>query len=223
MEGVVYARAFDAPPVSMDEALRYAGARGSADAEVSALARECLALAEGALEYKVCWCEVSLRREPEGVDLGFTRTGSKALGRCLAGCDSAVVFAATVGMGLDRLIHRAQTTSPARALMLQALGAERIEALCDAFCRDLAARAAERGRAARPRFSPGYGDWPLEAQRDIFRLLDCPRRIGLTLNNSLLMSPSKSVTAVVGLGAEQGCAPSGCAACGQRQCPYRRG
>ena len=171
----------------------------------------------------MCWCEVSLRREPEGVDLGFTRTDSKALSRCLAGCGGAVVFAATVGMGLDRLIHRAQATSPARALMLQALGAERIEALCDAFCRDLAAQAAERGLAARPRFSPGYGDWPLEAQRDIFRLLDCPRRIGLTLNNSLLMSPTKSVTAVVGLGAEKGCAPSGCAACGQRQCPYRKG
>ena len=51
----------------------------------------------------------------------------------------------------------------------------------------------------KPRFSPGYGDLPLSMQTDIFRVLDCPRKVGLTLNNSLLMSPSKSVTAIMGI------------------------
>lgn len=51
----------------------------------------------------------------------------------------------------------------------------------------------------KPRFSAGYGDLPLEVQKDIFRVLDCPRKIGLTLNDSLLMSPTKSVTAIVGI------------------------
>jgi hypothetical protein len=80
--------------------------------------------------------------------------------------------------------------------MLQALGSERVEALCDEFCRLMAI---ESKRELRPRFSPGYGDLPLELQRDIFRLLEPSRRIGVVLNDSLLMSPSKSVTAIIGI------------------------
>jgi cobalamin-dependent methionine synthase I len=53
--------------------------------------------------------------------------------------------------------------------------------------------------ALRPRFSPGYGDLPLELQTNLFKVLDCQHFIGLTLNDSMLMSPSKSVTAIVGL------------------------
>ena len=73
-----------------------------------------------------------------------------------------------------------------------------------------------------PRFSPGYGDLPLSLQRDIFRVLDCPRKIGLTLNESLLMSPSKSVTAIVGLGhpRESSCS-GGCNQCSKTDCIYR--
>ena len=55
------------------------------------------------------------------------------------------------------------------------------------------------GETLRPRFSAGYGDLPLEYQRRIFDLLDPPTHIGLTLNDSYLMSPSKSVTALIGV------------------------
>ena len=63
----------------------------------------------------------------------------------------------------------------------------------------IAEEAAAEGRTCTPRFSPGYGDLPLETQRDVFRLLDCERKIGVWLNESLLMTPSKSVTAIFGL------------------------
>ena len=65
---------------------------------------------------------------------------------------------------------------------------------CDIFNNEL-----KETHVTRPRFSPGYGDFPLEFQKDIFNLLSPNKRIGLTLNNSLLMSPTKSVTAVVGI------------------------
>ena len=52
----------------------------------------------------------------------------------------------------------------------------------------------------KPRFSPGYGDLSLEVQKEIFSLLDCPRKIGVSLGDSLLMTPSKSVTAIIGYG-----------------------
>ena len=114
----------------------------------------------------------------------------------MRGCKRAVVFAATVGIGLDRLIAKYGRLSPSKALMLQAIGAERIEALCDAFCAELAAKLDCK---LRPRFSPGYGDFPITAQKELFAVLDCTRQIGVTLNDSLLMSPTKSVTAIVGI------------------------
>ena len=81
--------------------------------------------------------------------------------------------------------------------MLQAIGAERLESFCDIFCRDISC---EYNEKLRPRVSPGYGDIPLSMQKEIFSALDCSRKIGLSLNASLLMTPTKSVTAIVGIG-----------------------
>ena len=89
--------------------------------------------------------------------------------------------------------------SPAKAFMLQAIGAERIEALCDIFEQDIKQELTNNGYTVKPRFSAGYGDIPLELQRDIVSVLDCQRKIGITLNESLVMSPSKSVTAIIGI------------------------
>ena len=95
---------------------------------------------------------------------------------------------------VDRLIAKYNRISPSKALIFQAIGAERAESLCDLFCDEM-----KEKYSTNPRYSPGYGDLPLDIQRDIFAVLDCPRKIGLTLNDSLLMSPSKSVTAIIGV------------------------
>ena len=130
------------------------------------------------------------------MDLGFATTTSRDLQKNLAGCSSGLVFAATVGLGIDRLIARYARISPTKALLFQAIGAERIESLCEVFCRELSEDQGEY--LLHPRFSPGYGDLPLAFQKDIFARLDCPKNIGLHLNQSLLLSPTKSVTALVG-------------------------
>lgn len=197
--GAVFVRQYDAPPICHKEILRYAGVRGEAS-ELEVLLKECLRDVEGELSYSVCYAEFAIKEEKDFLDLGFVTTESRALRKNLSGCGSLVVFAATVGLSLDRLIVRYSKTSPSKALMLQAIGAERIEALCNLFCEEFAAELAEYGKTLRPRFSPGYGDFPLTVQRDIFAVLDCPRKIGVSLNESLLMSPSKSVTALMGIG-----------------------
>lgn len=208
--------------VDRKEVLRYA-AVAQPTPELSALLEDVLAEAEGQLSCRICWAEFPLAETTTEVDLGFARCHSESLRRHLCGCERIVVFAATIGMGLDRLIARYSCISPSRALMFQALGAERIENLCDVFLEEVRARTAGEGLHPVPRFSPGYGDLSLELQKDLFRVLDCPRTIGLTLNESLLMSPSKSVTAIIGLRRQpcQTC-PSGCAGCGKTDCAFRR-
>ncbi len=182
---MIYTKTFDAPPVDRREILRYAGVRGNAP-EIESLLEECLKEAEDKLTYQVCYSDFPLEFNEYTTNLGFAETNSKALRKSLDGCQSIILFAATVGIGIDRLIARYAVLSPTKSLLFQAIGAERVEALCDAF-------------SPLPRFSPGYGDLPLELQRDIFAALDCPRRIALSLNESLLMSPSKSVTAIIGV------------------------
>lgn len=194
MQGV-FVRHYEAPPVRREEILRYAGVRGRL-CEIESLLEECLLEAEKVLSYSVCYAECAIMEQEHCLDLGFLVTESRDLRKNLGGCSSVVVFAATVGVGLDRLITRASATSPTKALLLQAIGAERIESLCDLFCRELAREQSEYRH--HPRFSPGYGDLPLTVQSNIFALLDCSKRIGLTLNQSLLLSPTKSVTAIIG-------------------------
>lgn len=186
------------PPIDAREVLRYMGARDATD-EVSALLSECIGEAKDSLTPRACFREFDLIRNGAVLDLGFAKTDSLALSENLKGCDRVVLFAATVGLGIDRLINRYTRLSPARAVCFGAIGAERIEALCDALCQRLTKEYEEKGRRSRPRFSPGYGDLPLSLQRDIFDALKCAQRIGLSLSESLLMTPTKSVTAIVGV------------------------
>lgn len=191
----VFTRTYNAPTFDVQEILRYAGVRENG-AEFDSLVSECIAEVKDKLTYRVCFTELEVRECDGTTYLGFLGTSSQAVKKHLELCDKAVLFGATVGIEIDRLIYKYSTLSPAKALIFQSIGAERIEALCDAFCADVAK---EKGIDAVSRFSPGYGDFSLEAQKEIFNTLDCAKRIGLTLNNSMLMSPTKSVTAIIGI------------------------
>ena len=82
---------------------------------------------------------------------------------------------------------------------MQAAGAMFIESYLDSFNAQLEKEAEEQGFKLHSRFSPGYGDVSLEIQRHFFSILPCTQRIGLTLTNSLVMAPEKSVTAFIGM------------------------
>ena len=184
------------PQPDIKEILRYSGVRGEDDGVRLEIERLLPGL-EKAVKPAACYAELSVSFADCEVRLGNIAVRSRSLSKLLSGADRAIIFAVTVGVGLDREIARLGATSPARQLLADAFGTERVEAACDWLCERF--KAEYRGLPLSARFSAGYGDVPLELQRDIFALLDCPRRIGLTLNESLLMSPSKSVTAIVGI------------------------
>lgn len=120
------------------------------------------------------------------------------LARNLRNCSQVIIFASTLGPQCDQLIRRTQVKDPVMAAVLQASGAMYIEKCVDLLNEKIKAEAATRGKTCRPRFSPGYGDLSLEVQKDFFRLLPC-QKIGLSLMDTLIMSPEKSVTAFIGL------------------------
>lgn len=222
MINMVYTEHYGLPDFNRPEILRYAGA-GRSGAMFDEILEDCLNECRRAFAGKVCYTKVPISVSEASVDLSFTQVKSKALAKNLQDCEYAVIFAATVGIEIDRLIQKYSKIDIAKAVWMQAIGAERIEALCDLFCKDVKLKEQARNWNTRPRFSPGYGDLPITLQQDIIRVLDCYRKIGIALNESLLMTPSKSVTAIIGLGKSQ-CKgdKDSCEHCEQKDCPFRK-
>ena len=207
-------KTYDNLPIDEREALRYAGCRGEVDEKMQALLQECVKESESVLSYKVVYTVVQASSLME-------KWQDKLLCARLQNAEYAVVFASTIGLGIDRLILKNESVSPTKALFMQSLGAERIESLCNAFCKDIKTACEEKGYKAGARFSAGYGDFSIERQREIFALLSPEKTIGLTLNDSLLMSPTKSVTAIIPIGKSVEKENCGCQACEKDDCEYR--
>ena len=138
-----------------------------------------------------------LKIENENLIFNGNQLKSCQLSRFLSECSAICLFAATIGPQADLQIRKMQKIAPVKAVIMQATGAMFIEKYCDALCCQIEKEAAEDGLKIKNRFSPGYGDVPLENQKMFFHLLDC-KKIGLTLTDSLMMAPEKSVTAFVG-------------------------
>ncbi len=159
----------------------------------------------------------------EELDIDGLNIQSSQLARNLKGCEAVFLMAATLGVGVDRQIARASALRMSDAVIYQAAAAAYIEACCDEVNDNIRREAGEEGLYCRPRFSPGYGDFLVEHQRDFVRLLDTHRKIGLSVTESCLLVPVKSVTAVIGVSKDpQPCHRKGCEECGKTDCAFRR-
>ncbi len=128
------------------------------------------------------------------VNLGFGEIVSRNLSDCLKGCDSAFIFAVTLGYGVDRLLSKLAVSSVSEHFVTDAFASAFAEAACEYTEKVLAA-----GHVVGRRFSPGYGDLPLGIQPQVLASVMADKRLGIVLSDSLLMSPKKSVTAIVGI------------------------
>ena len=186
------------PPPNRAEVARYARSRAN-DPVVDSLTEECIAALPLRSEYTAVYRIIPLSIDNDTVDMTFATVRSEKLARHLEGCDRVVLFAVTAGVEIDMYVNKCLRISPALAHTASALGSERVEAIADSFCKALGEQLAKEGYIVTSRFSAGYGDLPLLFQRDIFNCLKPEKYIGLCLGASLLMSPSKSVTAIVGV------------------------
>ena len=121
---------------------------------------------------------------------------SRRLAENLRGCKRVVIFGATLGVEIDRLIKSASSSDIAKAMAYQAAGATLIEEVCDALEEEIKK---EYGVSLRQRYSPGYCDLDITEQKKLFSLIEITKRIGLTLTDSCEMVPTKSVTAFIGI------------------------
>ena len=183
------------PPFSAGEALSYAGVSCPDQKDLLAVSDIYNQLAD-VFSYRVGYILLPFSASGDVCDFSLFSLVSADLATHLKGCKKALLFAATVGSNIDRAMEKAALLSPTRAVLLQGIGAERVEALCDAFCNEIKA---ENNWQLTERFSAGYGDLPLETQSVIFSVLSCDKYLGMGLSEHFLLSPSKSVTAFAGI------------------------
>ncbi len=169
------------------------------------------------------WREFSVTVRENSVFIGNSELVSKDLAQHLKGCKSAFLLALTLGPEIDTLIRRYSVTEMAMVPVLQACAAAYTEECADKLQLELESLAAERGLYLRPRFSPGYGDFPLNYQKFFFSVLDISKKIGVALNDNFMMIPFKSITAIVGLSADASlCHVGKCMDCNMENCPFRK-
>lgn len=213
--------------IDWGEARRYLGLHrpgGTVDGALEAQLSDCGRELTEAARPRCVWRRFPLALGDRLAVVAGMRVESAHLRRRLEGCSGAYLFAATLGPEVDRLLRRAAVTDMSRAVMVQACAASLLEAYCDECCGRMAEELAGEGLSLRPRFSPGYGDFPVSFQRALLEALEAPKRIGLTATEAMMLAPTKSVTAVVGLARDgTNCRPGGCGECGKTDCAFRKG
>lgn len=198
--------------LNIDEALRCLGICEADDALLSSISTLSLEL-QSRITPRFMWVLA---------DVSALALPGKTAARMLADCQQAAVLVCTLGAEFDRWMRQVQARDMARAVMLDALGSAYVEAGCDAA--EEAIRARFPGMHLTDRFSPGYGDLPLDVQPRLMSLAGA-QHIGVTLTDSLLMNPQKSVTALIGIADKpQMARVRGCAYCAMKyDCQYRKG
>ena len=213
--------------IEKNELLRYLGWKGqevdeALQTKLDDAAKRCLAIAE-----------------PRSVVMRFPLHGGCMLGdtgialagddikRHVAGCSEVYLLAATIGAAAERELWRLSAKSTAEALLFDTAASCAVESYADDICEDLEKSC---GRRLTARFSCGYGDFPLEAQKDLCKILKTDTRIGLCCDENFLLTPRKSITALVGITDTpapekrtegHGCSHK-CGGCYHKTCAFRR-
>ena len=150
-------------------------------------------------EYRAKYCMEAYLKDEDFYQDSVIHLKGEAIKKNLQTAGYCVLFAASLGIEVDKLIAKAQHISMARAVILDACASSYIESICDLCSSEIAEHFSQEKLIPRPRFSPGYGDLPLDLQGQFCQALDTQRKIGLTCSDNNLLLPRKSVTAIVGL------------------------
>ncbi len=211
------------------EALRYMGCRnGTADEHTLAMLPVCEQLVLQNCIPRYIYAVFDIRTTENGIAVGNSGLLLKGndIRRHLTDCFAVILMCATVSAKIDTLIRRTQLEDMTKAIIINSFSGVAVEQLCDKAEQEIYLKiSAEYADCYKTwRYSPGYGDLPLEHQKDILTILDTPRKIGVCTGESLTLTPLKSVTAIIGL-SHSPVSPSrrGCVCCNLRNvCQYRK-
>lgn len=207
----------------INEVMRYMGCKDTqADARIldhiKVVSAELASNINEKNTYDIFNCQIS----NDTVTIKDLKINSKNLACCLKNCSHAVLLAATLGTEADIILRRYKTLDMEEALIAHAVCTVMIEQYCDTIVNEIMYDQKLSHLFPTLRFSPGYGDFDIMYQKDILKILNCEKSIGLTLTTGYMMIPSKSITALIGFSGEKQENINKCGNCTNVQCGFRR-
>lgn len=159
------------------------------------LIEKCTARLKKHIQYKCVYIRTDVDMHEENIcDFGFMRIPSRNLYRNLDGCREAFVMAMTAGINVDRELNRLKIISQAEYFVTDGIASAAIDSFAD-----YAVKMMKGDKKCPPRFSPGYGDLSLSFQVPLLERLNAHGLLGITLDSACLMTPMKSITAIMGI------------------------
>lgn len=134
------------------------------------------------------------------LDLSIPGLASKKL---LESSHKVIFLAASLGIEVDRWIQRKSIHDLSLGFLYDAIASAAAESYIEELDYDLRLKYQDMGLFLTDRFSPGYGDVPIDFSKDICRVLDCQKKIGMYYSSSGLLIPRKSITAFLGVSKEK--------------------
>ncbi len=141
---------------------------------------------------RYCYAKTSVFPNDKGCTFDFMSADSVSIAKALSGCRSAYVVAVTLGIEVDRIITSLAVTSKAQSFIADAVASALAESAVQYVTNLL-------GENLAMRFSPGYGDFVLSYQEKILDYLKADKLLGIKLSSSYIMTPRKTVTALIGV------------------------
>ena len=190
---------YNAPVFSIDkkETRRYAGLSRAENFSDELIAEAC-DNAQILIQPRSVWEIYNYDCETQIVDNRIKLNG-KSIGKHLARCEKIICLAATVGIEIEHEItRRFNQGNYTSAILLDSAATSAIEQVANAVENSIKHKFSKDGFKTCWRFSPGYGDFPLEDQPQVFEL-SCASKIGIVLTESMMLEPRKSITAIIGL------------------------
>ncbi|MBO5715334.1 MAG: hypothetical protein J6S23_02940 [Clostridia bacterium] len=158
------------------------------------LLNKCINEFKKAATYRYAYIRVPISITNDICDFGFATVKSASLSRVLCDSKEAFIMAVSTGIEVDRLITKLYLKNDPSAFFIDAIGSAAVESLADhindKICKNL---------STTNRFSPGYADFPLEFQKDLLSRINANQTVGITLSEKLMMTPMKSITAIIGI------------------------
>lgn len=214
--------------IDKSEVLRYMGYKGQEiEPELENSIDNIIDMCMDAAEPKYTYGYFDLDWNGDEVSLagaGIVLPG-KDMARHLYGAKYCAIMAVTLGMSIERKLMLLEKTSMTEAVILDSAANACIESVADYAEGLIIEESRQKGLYTNYRYSPGYGDFPIEAQQKLIPLLNCEKRIGLTVTGNSIMIPRKSVTAIIGIfDKEQIEKKKGCEGCNlYHTCKIRKG
>lgn len=139
-------------------------------------------------------------------------------------CDECILMSVTLGLEIEREIRKLTYTDLTKGIIIDACATTAIEEACDIVQDNIAKKLLKEDKYITYRYSPGYGDLSIEKNLDINNLLNSQKEIGLTVTDSGIMIPRKSVVALIGVSHKGiGNTKKSCKNCNNRHnCDYKK-